>query len=297
MNIKRNFQPVRFRNQEGGGMPARRSMGGAADPFSNSGNINIFDQQAQRQNERLRNTPPPEATDYVPSQAVPNRRVPGNDGGEDPAGQMRNRTSTQDSSPLANYMPDDYTGQRGRQSGEPSGGNPESEPAQKPKSIFDAELKDFEDITASKQFLQEADMELVDRAMKGDRAAFVSMMNKVAQRATSEAALMSTRVTKHGLKGEFDSYSAELPKHLQAREFENLFSGPQTGVLANPKVAHLVPDVRDKFRKQYPDASPAQIKVAVTRYLEDLTGYKQEESEQSGSNRSRQQNSWSDFFS
>lgn len=266
------------------------AFGSGSDPFSQAGS-NIFDKAAERDNSQRGNLPPSGATDYVPSQAVPGQRVPGTPA-DGEGGQLGHRATNTSQSPLASYMEPQYI----KPAGGEGRGQPEGKPAGSenppPKGAFDAELKDFDGIVNSQSFIRPEDAELAEKATKGDKQAMMDLLNMVSRRAVASSSFLATQVAKHGVQGELESYGKKLPTQLAEREFNTMFEGKQSGVLADQRTAALAPELANKFRREYPDAPPAAIKRAVENYLTDLTGYKPEE--QKGSQ--QKENSWGDFF-
>lgn len=249
-------------------------MGTSSDPFNAAAGTNIFDAAAKRAQEGNGRMPPAGATDFVPSNIVPNQMVPGTPStGQN--GQLGHKVGNSEQSPLASYMGDDYAkySEQAGQNGQGQEGQGKDGQQAKPKGAFDAELSDFDGIVKSHSFVRPEDEDLANKAIKGDPKALMQLLNSVGQRASSSAAFLSTKVAQNGVASELEAYGKNLPTQLVEREFSTLLDGEQDGVLADPKVKPMLQSTVDMFRKQYPKAPPAAIKKAVTAYLSDLTGY------------------------
>lgn len=271
------------------------------DTTNGQANTNIFaDLEARKQQQaNNQNLPPAGATDFVPSNVVPGQQVPGTPyNGQH--GQMGHRVNqSQDQSPLAGYVDSKYANTAGQEGGQQKPTGPEGSGQQPPANPhpFSAGFDDFKSVVGQQNFVQPEDKELLEKATKGDGNSMMQLLNLVAQRSAAASAYLSTQVTKQGVTMELDQFGNKLPDHLSQREFATMFEGPQTGVLANPKVAALAPSVAEQFRKQYPKAPASEIKKAVERYLSDTTGYKPEAEQKSTAAEAPQQNWTSGFFS
>jgi hypothetical protein len=270
-------------------------FGAGNDPFSQAG-TNIFEEVEKRDQARLGNQPPAGATDYVPSNSVPGQRVPGTPSNGE-GGQLGFRATNTSQSPLASYMDSEYTVQSGSEGGQQASQQQQQQQQQQPpaqvKGAFDSELKDFDGLVSQQSFVRPEDAEVAERATKGDKQALMDLINSVGRRAVASASFISTQVAKHGVTGELESYGKKLPDQLMQREFSTMFEGPQAGVLANPKVAAMAPDLANRFRKEYPSAPPAAIKRAVEGYLKDLTGYNPDTEVVK---KQKQESGWDNFF-
>lgn len=274
--------------------PLMVGFGGASDPFAQAG-TNIFDQAEKRQQQSRENLPPSGATDYVPSQVVPGQRVPGTPA-DGEGGQLGHRATNTSQSPLASYIDPAYSKPSGNEGRGQQGGDPAAsggQQQQQAKGAFDADLKDFDGVVGSQNFVRPEDAELAQKAIKGDQQALMDLMNTVSRRAVAASSFMATQVAKHGVTSELEAYGKKLPTQLAEREFSTMFEGPQTGVFADKRIAALAPDAAAKFRKEYPDAPPAAIKRAVEAYLTDITGYKPENKEET---QKQTANDWGNFF-
>jgi hypothetical protein len=268
------------------------TFGGGSDPFAQAG-TNIFDKAAEREQQQQAARPPAGATDWVPSQAVPGQRVPGIPA-DGEGGQLGARASNTSQSPLASYMDEQYSNRSSNGGGSQQDGRPASseQQQQQAKGAFDASLQDFDGLVGNQNFVRQEDAELAAKALKGDTQALMDMLNAVGRRAVASSAFISTQVAKHGVTSELETYGKKLPTQLAEREFNTMFEGPQSGVLADKRVSALAPDMAAKFRKEYPDAPPAAIKRAVEKYFTEMVGYKPAEQETS----KRPENDWGNFF-
>ena len=176
-------------------------FGAGSDPFSQAG-TNIFAEAEKRDQGRAGNQPPPAATDYVPSNSVPGQKVPGipSDG---EGGQLGHRATNTSQSPLASYMDAQYTAPSRDGGGQQQQQQQQQQPA---KGAFDSDLKDFDGLVSTQSFIRPEDAELAEKAIKGDKQAFLDMMNTVGRRAVASASFISTQVAKHGVTGELEAY-------------------------------------------------------------------------------------------
>ncbi len=112
--------------------------------------------------------------------------------------------------------------------------------------------------------------ELVQKALGGDGAAFIEVLNHVGRQGFS--ASFNAGENYHGnLLEQYDnSLNERLPKTFDSLQSRQFIQESDNGILNHPAVAPFVDNVRSSFEKRYPDASPREISTATANYFKSM---------------------------
>lgn len=107
--------------------------------------------------------------------------------------------------------------------------------------------------------------ELVTKAIGGDAASFMEVINKTAQMSFMMAYQASMQGVKPAMEARFDAFSKEMPSTFQKMSVDaTLQSDP---LLSNPAMAPVVEGMRSKILAKHPDATPQQVQQTISEYL------------------------------
>jgi len=121
-------------------------------------------------------------------------------------------------------------------------------------------------------FTQGIDPALVDKAMSGDKAAFVDVLNKVAQFGFANATMATGEIVKNSLNSaEGTLRQSVLPDAIRQHSIQTALN-ESNPVFTDPAVAPMLGMLKNQFATKYPTATPSEIAAMATQYL---TGFSQ----------------------
>lgn len=143
-----------------------------------------------------------------------------------------------------------------------------------PQSYIDLDANTVNQLAGKVNFMQNIPQDLRDRAMKGEPAAIMEMMNVVQQQgfamALQVAGKLSNQAVTAGVKevnGSFDSRFRDLSSR------DVIYSGDTGKKYQHPAVAPIVESLRQQALQKNPHATDSEIQQTVEAYLTNLGGY------------------------
>lgn len=127
----------------------------------------------------------------------------------------------------------------------------------------------FNEGVSKMSFTRGLDPALVTKALSGDAEAFMTVLEGVGREAFSNSFQAAERYQGQLLDNYDRTVSARIPKEIGRQETRQLLVQSNKG-LEHPSVLPLISQVQKQFEGLYPDASPAELKEAATRYLKEV---------------------------
>lgn len=180
--------------------------------------------------------------------------------------QPQGQTPQQGGSPLDIYNP---VPDNNNQQGAPQGQQPPAQD-QPAKSIFDTDIKGWENVTANVDLAAGIEPEKVQAALGGDANEFMNIIQQVARTAMTQAAYMSTRVAGQGVNNSIDSFGKTVPNLINDHQFSNMWQGDS--VMNHQSAKPMVDALTAQFRQQHPQATMQEVQDQVKHYMQTFTG-------------------------
>lgn len=127
----------------------------------------------------------------------------------------------------------------------------------------------FNEGVSKMSFTRGLDPQLVTKALSGDAEAFMAVLEGVGREAFSNSFQAAERYNGQLIDHYDKTVSARIPKEIGRQETRQLLIQSNKG-LEHPSVLPLISQVQKQFEAQFPDASPAELKEAATRYLKEV---------------------------
>lgn len=119
-------------------------------------------------------------------------------------------------------------------------------------------------------FVQHLNQEQVQKAMSGDAAAFLDVINQVSQLGFANATAASGELIRNSLTSAQGVLRDQvLPSAFRDQQISQEFQN--NPVFNDPAVAPLLGMVRTQLSQKYPNASPAEIAGMATRYMDGIS--------------------------
>jgi hypothetical protein len=150
-------------------------------------------------------------------------------------------------------------------------------------------------------FVSQISSEQIQKAMSGDAAAFMQVINQATQLGFAQSVAASAEVTKQSLTSAQTSLNDKiLPAAIRNQQITEAMREANPA-FDNPAVAPLLSSLKDQFAAKYPTAAPSEIAKMAKDYLagtaELITGQKvTQESGAPKSQLARPQEDWEKFF-
>jgi len=123
---------------------------------------------------------------------------------------------------------------------------------------------------ASIDFSKVIDPALAEKAMKGDMASFMAVMNKVGQASYAQAASASAKITEMALTKQSETFMSEhLPRALRENAINQQIT-TDNPIFNNPAVSPVLAGLETQMSQKYPTESAAQISARTKAYLSGL---------------------------
>lgn len=111
--------------------------------------------------------------------------------------------------------------------------------------------------------------ELMDKASKGDAAAFAQVMNTMAQAAYGQGVLATSGIVQQAMTIQEKNLNERvMPDILRRHTIRTTVEG--NPLSSNPAVAPLLGTIEQQLTSKYPTASPSEIKKHAETYLSGL---------------------------
>lgn len=118
-------------------------------------------------------------------------------------------------------------------------------------------------------FTKGMNAELLEKASKGDVAAFAQVINSMAQSAYGQGVLATTGIVQQAMTLQERNLNEKvMPDILRRHTIRTTVAG--NPLSDNPAVAPLLSTLEQQFTSKYPTASPAEIKKHAETYLSGL---------------------------
>lgn len=145
--------------------------------------------------------------------------------------------------------------------------DPNKKAPESPVPTFNADPTKMQELAATVDFTKQIEPELMARAMKGDGAALIEVVNKSAQAGFAHSNLATTKIVESALNSLNNKYETEFIPRILAAERTRNHVAEDNPIFSNPAAAPVVNLVRNQIMTQYPTASPQEIKTMVNDYL------------------------------
>jgi hypothetical protein len=107
--------------------------------------------------------------------------------------------------------------------------------------------------------------ELVTKALGGDTASFMEVINKVSQMTFMMAHQAAMSAVKPAVDAEMQSFSKKMPTKFNEMSLDaTLQSDP---LMSNPALKPVVDSLRTQIMSKHPDATPQQVQKAISEYM------------------------------
>lgn len=146
--------------------------------------------------------------------------------------------------------------------------DPKAKPAVDPlaQPLLNTDQKAIQDAAAKMDFVSQLDPALVQKAMSGqDPAAFIQVMNSVAQRTMASAAQLTTATVEQATSKNNQRIQQVLPGKI--KEANIAATVPENPALAHPATQPLLQLVRSQLQMKHPEMSAQQITAEAERTL------------------------------
>lgn len=140
-----------------------------------------------------------------------------------------------------------------------------------PEPLFKPDQKALSEAVGKMNFASKVDPELAKKALSGDHAALLSVINSTAQEGFSQALLASSQMMDQAFTkkmADFDKSAGSTYKKLRTSE-TLMGENPQ---FSHPAVKPMFDMMQEKFSQQYPEASPAEIAQYTQKYFKEFSG-------------------------
>lgn len=118
-------------------------------------------------------------------------------------------------------------------------------------------------------FTKGVDTTLVDKATKGDAAAFMNVINTVAQNAFAQGAAATTRIVDTGFKAQENNFNKSvMPDILRRHSIKEAVA--ETPLANNPATAPLIGMLEQALTAKFPTAAASEIKSQATKFLDEF---------------------------
>lgn len=115
--------------------------------------------------------------------------------------------------------------------------------------------------------------EVMDKAMKGDAAAFRAVINEAAQSSYAQGALASLNISKSGFTQlEKVMESGYLAAEVRKQAIKAEMGRDNSPLLSNPAILPMINMVEQQLSKANPNATPLEIKSMASDYLTNFAG-------------------------
>lgn len=164
-----------------------------------------------------------------------------------------------DGSPLANFADlwkTDTTQNLGNQSLVPT---------------FNLDPKGLMEGASKINFTNHISQELVQKAMSGDAAAFLDVINQASQFGFANATMASGELVKNSLGSAQDILKGNiLPAAMRDNQISQAINA-ENPIFQNPAVAPMLNTLRQQLSVKYPTSPPQEIANMAARYLSDMS--------------------------
>jgi hypothetical protein len=133
--------------------------------------------------------------------------------------------------------------------------------------------------------------EALDAAMRGDKAAFMSIINTAVSMGAMSSYQAAMNNSKQGVELSAKEMQQQLPDYFKKMSLENNLG--QDPVLSAPHLQPVVKMVRDAILSKHPKATDADVKEGVMLYFQSIGG---EFSPSKQSAKPAQSTNWDDHF-
>lgn len=118
-------------------------------------------------------------------------------------------------------------------------------------------------------FTKGVDTALVDKATKGDAAAFMNVINTVAQNAFAQGAAATTRIVDTGFKAQENNFNKSvMPDILRRHSIKEAVA--ETPLASNPAAAPLIGMLEQALTAKFPTAAASEIKSQASKFLDEF---------------------------
>lgn len=140
-----------------------------------------------------------------------------------------------------------------------------------PEPLFKPDQKALSEAVGKMNFASKVDPELAKKALSGDHAALLSVINSTAQEGFSQALLASSQMMDQAFTKKMADFNASAGNtYKKLRTSETLMGeNPQ---FSHPAVKPMFDMMQEKFSQQYPEASPAEIAQYTQKYFKEFSG-------------------------
>jgi hypothetical protein len=163
-------------------------------------------------------------------------------------------------------------------------------------SFDDQKIKDTLS-TMSFASIKEAD---VTKALQGDMSAFAGVLDQVARNVMFQTMKLNSQMIESGVKKSLGSFEESLPDKF--RQFQSSSTVMEDKYYNHPAIKPVIKVLTDQFSKSFPDASPAELRDMVKKYLKLAAGAEEENQPNQQQQQPNQQSNvpppsdFSDFF-
>lgn len=134
--------------------------------------------------------------------------------------------------------------------------------------LFNYDATKMQEAASKMNFAQGIDQELAQKAMGGDAAAFMQVLNAVGQNAFVQSAQLNSSVTEQGINTRLAAFDKVLPTRISAANTNELLNNDPT--LNHAAVQPLMKAMLEQTTKAYPNASTAERLDMVKQYMSQV---------------------------
>jgi len=151
-----------------------------------------------------------------------------------------------------------------------------------PTSLFDIKPEQIQAAASKMNFAANLNQELVQKALQGDVASFMQVINQVGQQVYAQTSYSGMRLMDAGINKFGKNFSeTELPKHFQTFTADHALRNANP-VFADKKYAPMLDTFKNALIQANPTATPQEIQSTAERYLKSMIEDAQKVSASSG---------------
>lgn len=134
--------------------------------------------------------------------------------------------------------------------------------------LFNMDQAKLAEAAGKMDFTKHLNPELAQKALQGDPAALLSLMNSFGQALTAQNVQLAARVTEQGVNSRVATLQELLPQQVRSLQVADTLSG--TPELNHAAIRPVVQGLTKQFMTAYPNHSPAQITELVQSYFQEV---------------------------
>jgi hypothetical protein len=139
-----------------------------------------------------------------------------------------------------------------------------------PTSLFDIKPEQIQAAAKNMNFASGLDQATVQKALQGDVASFMAVINQVGQQVYAQTSFSGMRLMDAGINKFGKNFSdVELPKHFQTFTADHALRNANP-VFADKKYAPMLDTFKQALLQANPTAQPQEIQATAERFLKSM---------------------------